>query len=87
MAYSVEIAPAAERQLRKLPAFVQARIVRCLRRLGENPRPPGAKKLAKAESLYRARVGDYRIVYELREKERAVVVVKIAHRGTVYRER
>ena len=87
MAYSVEVSPAAERQLKKLPAILQARIVRRLRHLGENPRPPGAKKLAEAESLWRVRVGDHRVVYELRDKERIIVVLKIAHRSEVYRRR
>jgi len=35
--------------------------------------------------LYRIRVGDYRIVYYIWDREEEVLVVKIAHRREVYR--
>ena len=85
MAYSVLIAPAAERQLKALTQPVQKRIVKRLKSLGQNPRPPGVKKLAGEEELYRIREGDYRIVYTIQDKELIVLVVKIGNRKEVYR--
>ena len=85
MAYSVLIAPAAERQLKALTQPVQKRIAKRLRSLGQNPRPPGVKKLAGEEELYRIREGDYRIVYTIQDKELIVLVVKIGNRKEVYR--
>ena len=85
MAYSVLIAPAAERQLKALAQPVQKRIVKRLKSLGQNPRPPGVKKLAGEEELYRIREGDYRIVYTIQDKELIVLVVKIGNRKEVYR--
>jgi mRNA interferase RelE/StbE len=53
MAYSILLAPPAERQLKSLAEPVQKRIARRLRTLAENPRPHGVKKLAGEEDLYR----------------------------------
>ena len=85
MAYSVLLAPPAERQLKSLAEPIQKRIARRLRGLRENPRPHGIKKLAGEEDLYRIREGDYRIVYTIRDKELIVLIVKIGARKEVYR--
>ena len=52
--------------------------------LGENPRPPGSKKLAGAD-FWRTRVGDYRIVYSIEDQVLMVLVIRIGHRREVYR--
>jgi mRNA interferase RelE/StbE len=85
MAYSILLAPPAERQLKALTQPVQKRIVKRLKLLTQNPRPPGIKKLAGEGDLYRIREGDYRIVYTIRDKELIVLVVKIGNRKEVYR--
>jgi mRNA interferase RelE/StbE len=84
MNYTVELLPAAVRQLRRLPAATRARIVARLAELETNPRPPGAVKLAN-EELWRIRVGDYRIIYEIHDDRLLVLVVRIGHRKDVYR--
>jgi mRNA interferase RelE/StbE len=53
-------------------------------RLAAEPRPHGSTKLA-GRSDYRVRVGDWRIVYEVDDERRRVVVIRIAHRSDVYR--
>ena len=85
MAYSILLAPPAERQLKALAEPAQKRIVKRLRTLKENPRPQGVKKLADADDLYRIREGDYRIIYTIRDKELIVLVVKIGDRKEIYR--
>ena len=85
MAYSILLAPPAERQLKSLAEPIQKRIARRLRGLRENPRPHGIKKLAGEEDLYRIREGNYRIVYTIRDKELIVLIVKIGARKEVYR--
>ena len=85
MAYSILLAPFAERQLTFLTDSVQKRIVKRLKSLRENPRPQGVKKLAGEENLYRIREGDYRIIYAVQDKELIVLVVKIGNRKEVYR--
>ena len=85
MAYSILLAPSAERQLKALAESIQKRIVKRLRTLTGNPRPQGVKKLAGEDDLYRIREGDYRIIYTIRDKELIVLVVKIGDRKEIYR--
>ena len=85
MAYSILLAPAAERQLKAFAPAIQKRLVRRLHLLRDNPRPHGVKKLAGENDLYRIREGDYRIVYTIRDKELIVLVLKIGDRKEVYR--
>ncbi|MDZ4872108.1 MAG: hypothetical protein CLLPBCKN_001496 [Chroococcidiopsis cubana SAG 39.79] len=85
MTYSVEIAPAAKRQIKKLSKNIQQLIVERLEQLAEIPRPPGVLKMEGEESLYRIRVGDYRIIYEIQDRVLLIVIVKVGHRSSVYR--
>jgi len=84
--YAVEVAPAACRQLRKLPQAAQRRIVEKLEGLAADPRPTGVKKLAASEGLFRIRVGDYRIVYRIDDQVLQVLVVQIGDRKWVYQK-
>jgi mRNA interferase RelE/StbE len=53
--------------------------------LAQNPRPPGCIKLSGPSSLWRIRVGDYRVVYQIQDQQLIVLVVTVAHRRDVYR--
>jgi mRNA interferase RelE/StbE len=83
MAYRLLYLPGAERDLRKLPDIVRARARRGLERLAEDPRI-GKPLVGELTSYWSYRVGDYRIVYEIREREVAVLIVMIGHRRDVY---
>ena len=85
MAYSVKLAPAAERQLKRLQKPTQDRIFKRLLTLEFNPRPHGVKKLKGEPNLYRIRDGDYRIVYQVKDKALIVLVVNIGDRKDIYR--
>jgi mRNA interferase RelE/StbE len=85
VAYSVALAPAANRQFRKLPALIRQRLKRHIDSLATDPRPSGTLKMHGEPDLYRIRVGDYRIVYYVWDREREVLVVKIRNRREVYR--
>ncbi len=85
MAYAVEFSPNAEREFRKLAPEIQRRLSLHIDSLGQDPRRSGAKKLKGREDLWRIRVGDYRIVYEVRDRTLVVLVVRLAHRRDVYR--
>jgi mRNA interferase RelE/StbE len=61
------------------------RIVRRIAALRQEPRPPGAEKLAGASDRYRIRQGNFRIVYSIADRELVVWVVKVGHRRDVYR--
>jgi mRNA interferase RelE/StbE len=85
MAYEVRLKPSADRALRKLPAQIRSRIGSRLDGLATNPHPSGSEKLAGTDVLYRVRVGDYRIVYQVSDEVPVVLVVTIGHRSDVYR--
>jgi mRNA interferase RelE/StbE len=85
VSYEVEIAPAAKRQINKLPLDVQQKVVAKLEELAIEPRPDGVTKLEGSDNLYRVRLGKYRIIYEIQDGLLLVTVVKVKHRKDVYR--
>jgi len=85
MAYRIEFSPAAERQFKKLPREIQLRLKPRMDGLIMNPFPRGVKKLSGEENIYRLRVGDHRIIYQVQQKALLVLVVKLGHRKEVYR--
>jgi mRNA interferase RelE/StbE len=85
MAYDVEFSATAERSLAKLDRQVLARIKPRVLALAENPRPPGCTKLAGYASLWRIRIGDYRVVYDVDDAAERVEVTIVAHRRESYR--
>ena len=82
--YRVELAAGAVKELKALPRDVVERVARVLLSMEECPRPRGSLKLTGSET-HRVRVGQYRIVYEIRDDVLLVLVVRIAHRSDVYR--
>jgi mRNA interferase RelE/StbE len=82
--YKVIFKSSADRKLRKLPAALQRRIVGEVEALANNPRPRGVVKLARHEDLWRIRVGDYHIVYEIRDNRLVILVLRLAHRKDVF---
>ena len=85
--YSVEIARPAIRSIAGLPPKEQRRIRAAIDLLAEEPRPPGCVALSGEESVYRVRVGDYRILYEVIDARLVVHVIRVGHRRDVYRPR
>lgn len=82
--YSVSVKQSAERELRRVPKHDLVRLARRIETLSRNPRPQGAEKLS-GEDRYRIRQGDWRILYEIRDPQKEVTVVKVGHRREVYR--
>jgi len=72
------------KDLRQIPKKDVARILERIEALTVEPRPPGAEKLSGQEK-YRIRQGVYRILYEIRNAQLIVVVIKVGHRRDVYR--
>jgi len=81
--YRIELRPAAARSLRKLDPQVRRRVQGAIALLAQDPRPPGARALQGRPGL-RVRVGDYRIVYTVKDDVLLVVVVRLGHRRDVY---
>lgn len=85
MAYRIELTPAAQRDLRSLDRPLLRRIDAKIRALAEDPRPLGVEKLTGEGNIYRVRVGDYRILYQIDDAVVIVLVVRVRHRRDVYR--
>lgn len=85
MAYEVILKPSAAKALRSLERDMQRRVVRVLERLADQPRMAGVVKMSGEQNLWRARVGDVRVVYEIHDGRLVVLVLRIGHRRDVYR--
>jgi mRNA interferase RelE/StbE len=84
--YEVLLESRAERDLRRLPRDILARVAAALQGLAEVPRPPGAGKHEGSRSDWRLRVGEHRILYEVDDRRREVSVMRIRHRREAYRQ-
>jgi len=78
--YRVDLSPAAQRQLRRLPPGATAALRGPILALGLDPRPPRAAKLADAE-FWGLRVGDLRLIYAIDDRDKVVIVVRVARRS------
>lgn len=87
-AYELRVTGPAQRQLERLPEGTAAAIVEfMLSALMENPYRVGGRLQRELSGLYSARRGAYRVVYEIDEEQRAVVVLRVDHRSRIYRSR
>lgn len=85
MAYRIDFTPKAQRDFKALDGSIRGRIARRIDSLAENPLPSGIKKIEGEDELYRLRVGDYRVLYQVRGKVLWVLIVGVGHRRDVYR--
>ncbi len=83
--YAVRYDPKALKELTKLDRPVARRIVQAADALGADRRPSGARPLVGYPDLWRIRIGDYRVIYTIRDAGLVVLVLRVAHRSRVYR--
>lgn len=79
--YRVELSPAAQRQLQRLTPEDARRVRESLRDLVNNPRPIGSVKLSGFTAVWRIRAGRFRIIYEVYDEERRLMVLRVARRN------
>ena len=89
--YRIEIAPAADRDLEKLKGRIRRqdfeRLREAVNSLATEPRPQGVRKIKGAEIAYRIRVGSYRVVYEMYDSDKLVLILQVVRRSeTTYRQ-
>jgi len=84
--YKIEWKRSAEKDLRKIERFRILPIMEAVEVLGDDPFPPGCRKLQGTEQQFRIRVGDYRVVFEVDSQRRVVVIYHIRHRKDAYRK-
>lgn len=85
MSHAVTLLRDAQKALDKMDAGLRGRMIRALRLLEDDPRHAGVVRMSGPDDFYRVRVGDWRIVYAIRDRELIVMVIRIAHRREVYR--
>jgi mRNA interferase RelE/StbE len=82
--YELRLKSSVAKDLRGIPKADVKRILNRIEGLRDDPRAPGCEKLSGRE-LYRVRQGVYRIVYEVLDESIIVEVIRVGHRGEVYR--
>ena len=85
MKYRIEFKRSAAKVLKKLPKPDRRRIRDKIDSFANNLPDPAATKMKGDNPFHRARVGDYRIIYEIQEDTLVILVLKIGHRKEVYR--
>ena len=85
--YELRFKASVAKDLRGIPKADVRRILGRIEALRDDPRAPGCEKLAGNEELYRVRQGTYRIVYAIHDERVVVEVIRVGHRGEVYRTR
>jgi mRNA interferase RelE/StbE len=84
--FRITIDSRAARELESLPAPIVRKIDKAILSLGENPRPPGVKRLrGKLKDGWRIRVGRYRVLYRIDENSKEVRIFAVGHRREIYR--
>lgn len=81
MSYSIQIKRSAQKELRRITKSERKRIIEAIGQLAENPFAGSILK-GSLRGIYRLRVGDYRVLYELGEN---ILILRVAHRRSAYR--
>ncbi|VEP11567.1 Addiction module toxin, RelE/StbE family [Hyella patelloides LEGE 07179] len=84
--YKIEWKKSAKKELKKLDKQIIIRILQVVEKLATNPHPSGSKKLMGSESIYRIRVGDYRVIYNIQSSILTIEIIKVGHRREIYRK-
>lgn len=82
--FFIEFSRKAEKALTSLPKEVSKRIVIAVEKLQKEQFPKGAIKLKGFDKVFRIRVGDYRILYEIYPDKNLILIINIDKRSRVY---
>lgn len=82
--YHIKVRDSAAKEIRSLPPDIKSRIITAITGLSETPRPRRCIKLKGSNSLYRIRVGDYRIIYDITDDKQLIMITRVRHRSEVY---
>jgi mRNA interferase RelE/StbE len=83
--FKVQFKPAAHKDFRRIPQKTLSRILEAIDELAQDPFSAQAIKLAGSDRLYRIRVGDYRVIYEIETEADTIMVHYVRHRREAYR--
>ncbi len=84
--YEIYLERAAEKDLRRLSSKYFFRIITHIKDLAQNPRPTGCCKISGSKKNdWRIRIGEYRVLYEIKEDKQLVRIMRVRHRRDIYR--
>lgn len=83
--YKIVWRKSAKKELRQLHKVVIPKIIEKVEELASNPYPLGCKKLVGTISSYRIRIGEYRVIYEVRSSYLRIEVIRVGHRQGIYK--
>jgi mRNA interferase RelE/StbE len=84
--YSIIIAKSALKDLKAIPEKFSDKISLAIDNLEEDPRPSGCKKLLGGETLFRIRIGNYRVIYQVDDHQKQILIGSIKHRRDAYKD-
>ena len=82
--FTLRFTPTVLKDLKKLPRPISKRIIEKIQQLEQNPYIKSTKRLVR-QPYFCLRVGDYRVIYEIRKMELIIIIIKVAHRKNIYR--
>ncbi len=84
MSYTLILTRTTLNDLDSVPLEISQRASSKIDSLAEVPRPKVSKKLKGAESIYRIRIGDWRVLYAVDDRIREIIIHRVSHRSEVY---
>ncbi len=83
--YTITFARSARKEIETLDIDTATKIFHKIEGLSGECRPQGCRKLKGSINLWRIRIGDYRVIYAIDEKQKIVDITAIKHRGEAYK--
>ena len=84
--YTLLIERHAEKGFKKIFKNISNKLIIKIKSLKDNPKPSGCRKITGSENDYRVRIGDYRVIYEIDEKNKQIIILAVGHRKDIYRD-
>ncbi|TVQ03061.1 MAG: type II toxin-antitoxin system RelE/ParE family toxin [Balneolaceae bacterium] len=84
MSWKVEIERNAQKALKKIPNPYKSNLIKTIDSLTEDPRREGCRKLKGQSELWRIRVNTYRIIYQIKDNQLRILIIRIGHRSDIY---
>lgn len=82
--YEIEFALKVGKKLKKIQIKDRQKITKAIELLKHNPTPKGCKKIKEFTKVYRIRIGDYRVIYKIKQDQLIILVLEIGDRKEIY---
>lgn len=82
--YSIVITSLAEKNIRRLDTSTRNRVAAAILALATEPKPNGSIRIKSEKSVWRIRVGEYRVAYTVDDKGKVLTVIRVGPRGDFY---